>query len=154
MAVETKPFSKIWWDSKYPALFRRGAGFKLWVRVDQTPENFRAIKLRNIYPLWLPQRNCYEVPAAWFDELVKLLVRQFGGLYIIQPYTEKEVCSSSCKNAKRHECECQCMGRYHGVEFAGNDWFEVSDACEIRWGAKQWGCRFMQKPGVPLVQFS
>lgn len=153
MVQSSKPLTEIWRSSEYPALFRRGKGFKLWVRIDQTTENLRLIRLRDTYPKWIPKQICYEVPNAWFNLLVKLLVGKFGGLYVIQPYREKEICSPSCKAAVGHECECQCFGQYHGVGYAGNDWFEVADACEVRWGEKQWGCRFMQKPGIPLISF-
>lgn len=153
MVQASKPLTEIWRSSDYPSLFRRGKGFKLWVRIDQSPENSRLIRVKEIYPKWIPERVCYEVPSAWFNALVKLLVTKFGGLYVIQPYQEKEICSPSCKSAVGHECECQCLGQYHGVGFAGNDWFEVSDACEVRWNEKQWGCRFMQKPGLPIVSF-
>ena len=124
----SKPLSEIWRSSPIPALFRRGVGHKLWVRIDEKSENSDLIRLKKIYPQWIPKYVCYEVPSAWFNELIKVLIGKFGALYIIQPYREKEECAPSCKTAKKHECECACFGRYHGVEYAGNDWFEVSEA--------------------------
>lgn len=123
-------------------------GYKLWVRINESPESSQLIKLNRTYPVWISRYICYEVPSSWFNDLIRTLIDKFGAVYIIQPYSEKEECSPSCKAAKRHECECSCYGQYHGVEYAGNDWFEVSEAYEVRWGPKQWGCRFLTSTDI------
>jgi hypothetical protein len=56
---------------------------------------------------------------------------KYSKVYIIQPYREHEKCAPACQNAIGHECQCSCMGLYHG---AGNDgsWFEVSETFATR----------------------
>jgi hypothetical protein len=79
---------------------------------------------------------------AWFNDFVERSLVQYGNVYIIQPYREQEKCSPACQNAVGHECQCSCMGLYHG---AGNDgsWFEVSGTFATRWGSQELACRLM-----------
>lgn len=148
MVNREKPLSDIWWQHDAPILFNRGEGKRPWVKTTASATDVEFIKLGPTIPLWIEKYSCYQVPMLWFSKLVRLLVENFGQLYVIQPYREKEICSPSCKNAMGYDCSCQCYGQYHGVQFAGNDWFVVSEACEVRWGEKSWGCRLLSlKPG-------
>lgn len=147
-----RPLDSVWRDSPHPAIFRRGKGFKLWVRLDQSKENYDLIKINRSIPRWIDKKVCYEVPADWFDKLVPILLRTHNFLYIIQPYREREECAPKCKSAVGHECDCPCLGRFHGAGYSGNGWFEVSDAYEVRWGEKRWGCRLLKSNEAALVQ--
>jgi hypothetical protein len=68
-----------------------------------------------------------------FSQLVERLVRQFGSVYVIQPYRAMEKCARACWEAKRLECTCSCMGEHHGSEVAGGRWYELSETCAVRW---------------------
>lgn len=150
--LSDRPLESIWRQSRFPALFRRGVGFKLWVRIEQSHENYELIKINRSIPQWIEKKVCYEVPADWFDKLVPILLRKFNFLYIIQPYREREECAPSCKSAKGHECDCPCLGRYHGAGYSGNGWFEVSEAYEVRWGELRWGCRLLKSNEAALAE--
>jgi len=45
--------------------------------------------------------------------------------------------------------DCACMGEYHGVDHAGNDWFSVSDTRDIKWGELEWACRKIELNDQP-----
>jgi hypothetical protein len=57
-------------------------------------------------PRWQARYECWEVPAAWFDDLVRNLLLRFGQAYVVQPYRQMEKCAHACWNAKGFECEC------------------------------------------------
>jgi len=93
-------------------------------------------------PIWI--NNYYEVPASWLSWLVRTCLNQYGQVWIIQPYNDKEICSTSCQNAKGFECQCQCLGENHGQgDDGGGGWYEVSDALKIRWSGKYVAARLL-----------
>ena len=143
MARRQKPFSKIWFESPVPALFRPPKG-QVLVRVDKHPTNRCLIKLGRNWPRWVEQRHCYQVPAAWFSKLAKVIVNEFGAVWIIQPFREKQICAPACRDAEGLVCECSCMGEFHGVNHAGNGWFEVSESFMVRYSSAQWACRLLK----------
>jgi len=136
----------IWGQDEVPVILRRGKnGQGLRVRIPFSSDN--RVWLQNgarISPQWNIQEKCWELPKAWFNALVDRCLEKFGKVYVIQPYREQEKCSPACQNASKHECQCSCMGRYHG---AGNDgsWFEVSDTFATRWRDQMLACRLMTK---------
>jgi hypothetical protein len=75
----------------------------------------------------------------------ELVEGDLAKLYIIQPYREQEKCSPSCQDAEGHECQCSCMGRYHGIG-------RVSDTFATRWGDQELACRLLTvKKSRPLT---
>ncbi|SFS05396.1 hypothetical protein SAMN05192580_3092 [Sphingomonas jatrophae] len=99
-------------------------------------------------PDWVRQFKCWDVPQAWFNDLVVRLLQRWGTLYIIQPYRAQEKCSPSCMNAQGHECQCSCMGENHGSGGPGAGWFVVSEAFATRWGEEELAWRLLRK-GTP-----
>jgi hypothetical protein len=97
---------------------------------------------RRTKPTWVSNEKYWELPKAWFNDFVNRSLGRYGKVYIIQPYREQEKCAPACLNATGHECQCSCMGRYHGV---GNDgsWFEVSETFATRWGDQKLACRLL-----------
>jgi hypothetical protein len=95
-------------------------------------------------PKWFSKYSGWEVPKAWFNDLVNAALRRYGQLYVIQPYKEQEVCAPACMNAEGHECECKCMGANHGAGGPGAGWFVVSEAFATRWTGGSLACRLMK----------
>ena len=101
---------------------------------------FRMIDERRLFGL--PARNTGNCRKLGSTISIERSLAEYGKVYVIQPYREQEKCSPACQNATGHECQCSCMGLYHG---AGNDgsWFEVSDTFAARWGEQELACRLM-----------
>ena len=141
---------KVWGQEIIPVVLRRaGKGQLLRVRLPYLNTNRQWLQNgRRISPAWIVNGKYWELPKAWFNDFVERALRKYGNVYVIQPYRKQEKCSPSCQNAIGHECQCSCMGRYHG---AGNDgsWFEVSDTFSTRWFNQEFACRLMTiKPRI------
>lgn len=143
--MDRTTLSSVWAQEDIPVVLRRtGKGQMLRVRLPFGPSNRQWLQGgRRITPTWNAAKRYWEVPKAWFNDLVERCLRVYGQIYVIQPYREQEKCSPACQNATGHECQCSCMGRYHG---SGNDgsWFEVSDTFATRWGDQELACRLMR----------
>jgi len=141
----------IWNQQTYPVLFRRESG-KLRVRVPYFPNDmlwfgrtqFWLRAGRHTIPEWFLKGHFWEVPASWFNDMVKQMLDQFGAVYVIQPYREQEICADQCWNAKGHDCQCSCMGANHGQGKHG-EWLEISDTFATRWGDVEIACRLITK---------
>lgn len=134
----------VWRQTLIPVIHRQtGKGQKLRVRLPFAQDNRRWLQVSGrVSPEWVVAEKHWELPKAWFNDLVDRALEKYGKVYVIQPYREQEKCSPACQNAIGHECQCSCMGRYHG---AGNDgsWFEVSDTFSTRWSDEELACRLM-----------
>jgi hypothetical protein len=134
----------VWNQGRIPVVMRRtGKGQRLRVRLPYADANRQWLQNgRRTSPVWIARSKYWELPKAWFNDLVERSLRRYGKLYVIQPYREQEKCAPACQNAVGHECQCSCMGRYHG---AGNDgsWFEVSETFATRWSDQEVACRLM-----------
>jgi hypothetical protein len=143
---------KVWDQKERPVVLRRAKkGQRLRIRIPFSHDNFEWLKNgRRISPIWVNKFRCWELPKAWFNDLVERALVRYGWLYIVQPYREQEKCSPACLNASGYECQCSCMGAYHG---AGNDgsWFEVSDTFATRWGDQQLACRLLTMKCLPRL---
>lgn len=139
-----KRLSRVWNQEDIPVVLRRGGkGEKLRVRLPYAEDNRHWLRNgRRAAPTWFRESRFWEIPKAWFNDFVERALDRYGSVYVIQPYREQEKCSPKCMEAVGHECECSCMGAYHG---AGNDgrWFEVSDTFACRWGPREYACRRM-----------
>lgn len=137
---------RVWEQKAIPVVLRRnGKGEKLRVRLPYSEGNRTWLQNgRRSAPVWSTRHTCWELPKAWFNDLVTRALHDFGEIYVIQPYREQEKCSPKCLEATGHECQCSCMGANHG---AGNDgsWFEVNETFATRWGDRELACRLMAK---------
>lgn len=84
-------------------------------------------------PKWDEQHKCWETPTAWFNDIVRLMLKRFGKVYIIQPHTSAATCAPNCWNATGFVCECSCMGERHGAGHPGRGWTTVSDTFAGKW---------------------
>jgi hypothetical protein len=146
MDENSKKLKEVWAQKEIPVILRRnGNGQSHRLRLPYAGDNRAWIQNgRRKSPDWIAESRYWEIPKAWFNDLVNRALERYGRVYIIQPYREHEKCASACQNAVGHECQCSCMGKYHG---AGNDgsWFEVSDTFSVRSTNPKLACRLMQK---------
>ena len=136
----------IWNQKKVPILLRLGKGYDLRFRLPFHPNNREWLRNgRQRKPRWLTSKFRWELPQAWFDDLIESTLKRFGAIYVIQPYTSKEVCAPNCWNALGNICECSCMGQYHGTNAPGDRWYVVSDTFAVNWGERRLGCRLLRR---------
>lgn len=142
---------RVWNQKAVPVLLRRESG-KLRLRLQISNDPIRWFGStqnwvradRHTIPEWFPKLRFWEVPASWYNDLVKQMLDYFGSVYVIQPYREQEVCAEQCWNAKGHDCQCSCMGANHGQGKHG-DWLEISETFATRWGSLEMACRLLTK---------
>lgn len=135
----------VWRQQKdVPVILRRtGKAPMLRLRMPLAEDNRRWLQNdRRAIPAWLASKQCWEIPKSWFDDLVDRALGRSGKLYVVQPYREQEKCAHQCRNAKGHECQCSCMGQYHGQGDDGS-WFDITDTFSTRWGERSVACRLM-----------
>jgi hypothetical protein len=142
--VDALTLRYVWGQKRTPVVLRRtGKGERLRVRLPyaETKRHWFQNE-RRTSPVWIASGKYWELPKAWFNDFVDRSLAKYGKVWIIQPYREQEICAPACQNAIGHECQCSCMGLYHG---AGNDgsWFEISDTFATRWGTQQLACRLL-----------
>lgn len=141
---------KVWWQTLVPVVYRQGHGKPLLVRLPFAETNREWLRndKRN-KPHWDPQYKCWEVPKAWFENLIRRLTHRFGSVYVVQPFNTNEKCAPACWNAVGIECECSCMGRNHGSSNPEGKWHVVSNTLAVQWGTKQYSCRLIGKYSAP-----
>lgn len=133
----------VWRQNAIPVVFRKGTGHPLLIRLPYSKGNRAWLKQsRRNEPNWIAEKKHWEVPKAWFNDIVKEALLKWGKLYIIQPYIEQEKCAPACWNALGHECQCSCMGANHGSQ-SGHGWFVVSDTFATRWNTRELACRLL-----------
>lgn len=144
--TDVSRLSDVWRQNRIPVLLRKGKGHKLMVKVPFANDNY--VWLRNerrAKPSRNSQYNCWELPQAWFNDLVPRILSRHSQLYIIQPYREQEICAPACWNAEGHECQCACMGENHGSQRPGGNWFTVSETFATLWHDRELACRLMTR---------
>ena len=108
-------------------------------------EGFKWLKnSRRNNPTWSDEGRYWEIPKAWLNDTVRRALSEFGSLYIVQPYVETEVCSPSCRDAKRFECNCTCMGVNHGSK-NHSGWLDITDAFSVKFGGRHVASRLLTK---------
>lgn len=143
--MDNEELMHVWNQHEIPVILRRtGKGQLLRMRLPYADSNRIWLQGgRRISPTWIASKRYWELPKAWFNDVVERALRTYGQIHVIQPYREQEKCSPACLNASGHECQGSCMGRNHG---AGNDgtWFEISETFATRWGDQMLACRLMK----------
>ncbi len=149
-SVERSPIEQlraVWKQTVTPVLFRRpGKGHKLLVRLPFRADNrFWLSEGRRMHPIWDGAGKRWEVPQAWFNDLVSRCLTRFGEVYVIQPFREQEVCAPACWNALGEECQCSCMGKNHGMNSPAGRWKVVSETFATRWDDEEIACRLIRR---------
>lgn len=143
-ASDAERLSTIWKQNNIPVMLRKGKGHHLMVKIPYAEDNYDWLRNdRRSKPKWNGQYKCWELPQAWFNDLVVRMLTRHSKLYIIQPYREQEICAPACWNAEGHECQCACMGENHGAQSPGGIWFTVSETFAALWHDRKLACRLM-----------
>ncbi len=134
----------IWKQGKIPVVLRKAKPEPLYIRLPYSPDNKEWLKEghRN-RPQWLPDLKCWNTPRSWFEDIVQRALREFGKVYVIQPYRTQQKCAPACWNATGVNCECSCMGEHHGSGNPSGKWHIVSETFAVQWGEKQYSCRLI-----------
>jgi len=150
MELDQQRIKEVWNNNEISIILRRGEkGEKLRIRIcgRKVHDGGDRVWLKShhrINPVWDYHLRCWETPKAWFNQLVREFVDTDGKVYVVQPYREQEKCSPACQNAQGHECQCSCMGEFHGAANIESGWFVVSDTFATRWGERQLACRLIE----------
>jgi hypothetical protein len=148
MILNSSQLRKIWSQKEIPVVFRRGKGERLMLRLPYSPNNRELVKgTHRIIPSWNSEYRCWETPRAWFDDLVRRFLREFGSTYVIQAFREEQKCAPACWNAAGFECECSCMGRNHGSGNPNGCWQIVSETFAVEWSERRYACRLLKRRG-------
>lgn len=143
---DEKRLRSVWSQQDVPVILRRGGlGEMLRARLPYSDDARAWLQDgRSRNPMWSVEHKCWELPKAWFNDLVDRALVRYDRIYIIQPYREQEKCAPACQNARGHECQCSCMGAHHGARNDGS-WFEVSNTFSCRWHKRDLACRLMKR---------
>ena len=136
----------IWKQQNIPVIYRKGKGYPLFLRLPYNEDNRIWLKgdKRN-KPKWIRDKQYWEIPKAWFNDVVNRTLNRWGKLYVIQPHAAHEVCARACWEAQGHECQCSCLGEHHGSENPNGRWFEVSETFAVKYESKELACRLLFK---------
>ena len=143
MPVQT--FTELIRHRRYPTVYRSRQETIVWTPF--RPGNKELVKIGRNRPRWHSADKSWHCPKAHFEELVRVLLRTFGGVYVIQHINEREVCAPACRNAKGLHCECSCAGANHGSGGDGG-WYDVSETFSVRHVNEQLAVRFVRSPNV------
>jgi len=147
MQAQYADLRALWKQATVPVVFRRSRPNPLLVRLPYANDNFEWLRGdRRTKPKWNPQYKAWEVPIAWFENLVQQLLKRYRKAYVVQLYKEQQKCAPACWNAKGLHCECSCMGANHGSGYPGGTWHEVSETFAVSWGERKYSCRLLTAP--------
>ncbi|MEY2336265.1 hypothetical protein [Acidithiobacillus ferrianus] len=139
----------LWRQGKIPVIFKRNKPLPVLARIPFAEGNMEWLRDgRRSKPEWCAQFKAWEIPAAWFDSVIKLALRRHQQVYVIQLYREHQKCAPACWNAEGFHCECSCMGENHGGGHPGGSWYEVSETFAVSWGAQRYSCRHLKVKGT------
>ena len=137
---------RVWKQATVPVIYRPEPGEPLRVKLPYGTANRAWLQASGrIHPVWIAKGTYWEVPQAWFNDLVNRSLDKFGRVYIIQPFREQEKCAPACWAATGEICQCSCMGANHGMNSPGGRWKIISEAFATRWGERQLACRLIAR---------
>ena len=149
--MSTKRIREIWNQGRVPVILNRGKQKRPRLRLPFAEGNRAWLRnARRLEPEWhgLEGEHYWEVPRAWFSDLVPRCIERFGSVYVIQPFREHQKCAPACWDAQGDDCECSCMGANHGLGHPEGRWMILSDTFAASWGDEMWACRHLGSRGL------
>lgn len=135
----------LWRQGDVPSIFKPSKPQSVLVKLPYAEGNLEWLRDdRRSKPKWSSQYKAWEIPAAWFDSVIRLTLRRYAEAYVIQLHRESQKCAPACWNAEGFHCECSCMGENHGGGHPGGNWYEVSETFAVSWGVKRYSCRHLR----------
>lgn len=141
----------LWRQGDVPTIFKPSKPLPVLVKLPYAEGNLDWLRNdRRSKPKWSTKYKAWEIPAAWFDSVIRLTLRRYADAYVIQLYREQQKCAPACWNAEGFHCECSCMGENHGGGHPGGSWYEISETFAVSWGVQRYSCRHLRvkKPGA------
>lgn len=134
----------VWHQKLIPVAFRQPGRKPVLLRLPFDKSNREWLKEghRN-QPNWNQQWKCWELPKAWFEDVVKRSLVRYGKIYVIHPFQVQQKCAPACWDAVGLDCECSCMGANHGSGNPPGKWYVVSETCAVHWSERQYSCRLL-----------
>ena len=146
---------RVWYQTSVPVILNRGkARPRLKLPWRPPPWRHRTFIIgahrpaRRRDPEWHADKRYWEIPHAWYSDLVARCVEAWGSCWIIQPYQAHETCAPACWNGVGEDCQCSCMGTNHGSGQPGGGWTIVGEAFAVRWGERTLACRLVGPKGL------
>lgn len=136
--------TRIWKQSNHAVLFNRGKRKRPLIKLPDDPDGIWLRNRRRNKPAHNSKYKCLEFPRTWLDGTVDRVLDRWGSIYVIQRHNVLSVCAPACKRAKGHDCECSCMGEFHGDEDLDR-WFVVSETFAVWSEGKRLACRLLKK---------
>ena len=151
-----KYFEEIWRQDDIPILAKRPESGDLFVKLPnfeatldwrwKNKKWLRQVSPKGRIPKWSEKFRGWNIPKSWLTKMTSHLLDRYGQCYVVQPFRSSKKCAPSCMTAKGLDCDCSCMGEFHGTGGPSAGWFVVSDTFAISWGQVEFGCRLLQRP--------
>jgi hypothetical protein len=141
--MKDEKIKKIWRQKQIPVVYlpeksKRGNSEPVLLRLPFHENNREWIQnSKSRKPKWNEQQKHWEIPRAWFNEVIERILVRFGHVYVIQSFREQQKCAPACWNAEGFECECSCHGLNHGAGRPEGRWYVVSEACAVQWDERK-----------------
>lgn len=88
-----------------------------------------------IRPTWVPGPRGWdghwEIVRQHFMTVARAMAIRFGDVELVMDFHELEQCDKRCRDAKRQDCTCSCMGEHHGGGVYAS-WLEVGETTLVR----------------------
>ena len=140
---------EVWRNQTIPVIYRPDTTGPLKLRLPYREggnrQFLKSIKERRTEPVWDSKDQFWSVPKNWFTGLVESVVLAFGSAWVIQPHHAEERCSASCRNARRLECECSCLGENHGAGGRADNAVGIQGAVVLPWRTGLLTVQFFKK---------
>ncbi len=136
----------VWKQGKIPVIYRPPKTGDILIRFPNLPisekwlnegRKKKPILVNDVIPIY------WKFPRSSFNIMVNRILVKYRSLYIIQYYNAQEKCASKCQNAEGFECECSCMGKYHGDSNPKGKWYHVSDTFATQWKGQSLAYRLL-----------
>ncbi len=147
--AKNRRLDAIWRQKQIPVLYKEAKGEPLKLKLPWHPDNYNWVRgEKRTKPIWLPKYKAWEIPAGWFNEIIDKALNRYGRIYVIQPYNRHKKCAPACMTAKGHDCDCSCMGEFHGSDCLDRSWKVVSDTFAVQRGWTELSCRLIDAYGT------
>ena len=135
----------LWLQGDVPTIFKPSKPLPVLVKLPYAKKNLDWLRNdRRSKPKWSGKYKAWEIPAAWFDSVIRLILRRYAEAYVILLCREQQKCAPACWNAEGCHCDCLCMREILGCGHPGGSWYEVSETFAVSWGVQRYSCRHLR----------
>lgn len=136
MTYDEPPVTPPGWANVGASLWRPATTGRLVMKTPYRPDNrawiHETLDSRRVRPEWNKERKRWEVARNHFRPMVLAMIERFGVVDVILDSRSTERCDTRCREALGEECECECLGVYHGGLGWLGDWVQVAEHTLVR----------------------